>query len=196
MNQAVRVGKPVSEADRAGRKDLTNVKMVTIDSEDAKDLDDAVSVERDGENYVLGVHIADVTNYVQEKSALDREALERGTSVYLADRVIPMLPHILSNGVCSLNAGEERLALSCIMTISPKGEMISHEITESVICVDKRMSYNKVSAVLEQDEQALREYEGFVPMIWMMKELSELIRQKRGKRGAIDLTFRRRRLFG
>ena len=137
LNQAVRVGKPVSEADRAGRKDLTNVKMVTIDSEDAKDLDDAVSVERDGENYVLGVHIADVTNYVQEKSALDREALERGTSVYLADRVIPMLPHILSNGVCSLNAGEERLALSCIMTISPKGEMISHEITESVICVDK-----------------------------------------------------------
>ena len=105
------------------------MKMVTIDSEDAKDLDDAVSVERDGENYVLGVHIADVTNYVQEKSALDREALERGTSVYLADRVIPMLPHILSNGVCSLNAGEERLALSCIMTISPKGEMISHEIT-------------------------------------------------------------------
>lgn len=189
LNQAVRVGKPVSEADRAGRKDLTNVKMVTIDSEDAKDLDDAVSVERDGENYVLGVHIADVTNYVQEKSALDREALERGTSVYLADRVIPMLPHILSNGVCSLNAGEERLALSCIMTISPKGEMISHEITESVICVDKRMSYNKVSAVLEQDEQALREYEGFVPMIWMMKELSELIRQKRGKRGAIDFDF-------
>ena len=115
--------------------------------------------------------------------------MERGTSVYLADRVIPMLPHILSNGVCSLNAGEERLALSCIMTISPKGEMISHEITESVICVDKRMSYNKVSAVLEQDEQALREYEGFVPMIWMMKELSELIRQKRGKRGAIDFDF-------
>ncbi len=98
MNQAVRVGKPVSEADRAGRKDLTNVKMVTIDSEDAKDLDDAVSVERDGENYVLGVHIADVTNYVQEKSALDREALERGTSVYLADRVIPMLPTFCQTG--------------------------------------------------------------------------------------------------
>ena len=189
LNQAVRVGKEVSEVDMAGRMDLRDWQMVTIDGEDAKDLDDAVSVERDGENYVLGVHIADVTNYVQEKSALDREALERGTSVYLADRVIPMLPHILSNGVCSLNAGEERLALSCIMMISPKGEMISHEITESVICVDKRMSYNKVSAVLEQDEQALREYEGFVPMIWMMKELSELIRQKRGKRGAIDFDF-------
>ena len=189
MNQAMRVPDHVQEADRDGRTDLTQLMTVTIDGEDAKDLDDAVSVERDGENYVLGVHIADVTNYVQEKSALDREALERGTSVYLADRVIPMLPHILSNGVCSLNAGEERLALSCIMTISPKGEMISHEITESVICVDKRMSYNKVSAVLEQDEQALREYEGFVPMIWMMKELSELIRQKRGKRGAIDFDF-------
>ena len=189
LNQAERVAKDVTSADMAGRMDLRNWQTVTIDGEDAKDLDDAVSVERDGENYVLGVHIADVTNYVQEKSALDREALERGTSVYLADRVIPMLPHILSNGVCSLNAGEERLALSCIMTISPKGEMISHEITESVICVDKRMSYNKVSAVLEQDEQALREYEGFVPMIWMMKELSELIRQKRGKRGAIDFDF-------
>ena len=189
LNQAVRVGKPVSEADRAGRKDLTDVRMVTIDSEDAKDLDDAVSVERDGENYVLGVHIADVTNYVQERSALDREALERGTSVYLADRVIPMLPHVLSNGICSLNAGEDRLALSCIMTISPDGEMISHEIAESVICVDKRMSYNGVSAVLAQEEEALREQEEFVPMILLMKELSEVIREKRGKRGAIDFDF-------
>lgn len=193
LNQAVRVGKPVSEADRAGRKDLTDVRMVTIDSEDAKDLDDAVSVERDGENYVLGVHIADVTNYVQERSALDREALERGTSVYLADRVIPMLPHVLSNGICSLNAGEDRLALSCIMTISPDGEMISHEIAESVICVDKRMSYNGVSAVLAQEEEALREQEEFVPMILLMKELSEVIREKRGNGGLLILIFQRRR---
>ena len=113
MNQAERVSKEVSPADREGRKDLRTWQMVTIDGEDAKDLDDAVSLTKEGENYHLGVHIADVTNYVQENSALDREALKRGTSVYLVDRVIPMLPHKLSNGICSLNAGEDRLALSC-----------------------------------------------------------------------------------
>ena len=148
LNQAVRVGKEVSEADCAGRKDLRSWTMVTIDGEDAKDLDDAVSLTKEGENYRLGVHIADVANYVQEGSALDREALERGTSVYLADRVIPMLPHKLSNGICSLNAGEDRLALSCIMTIDPRGEIVEHEIAETVIRVDKRMSYNGVAAVL------------------------------------------------
>ena len=117
MNQVERVSQEVSEADCAGRKDLRDVTMVTIDGEDAKDLDDAVSVSFDGKNYHLGVHIADVTNYVQENSALDREALKRGTSVYLVDRVIPMLPHALSNGICSLNEGVDRLALSCLMTI-------------------------------------------------------------------------------
>ena len=124
LNQAERVAKPVSEADMAGRKDLRDWQMVTIDGEDAKDLDDAVSVVKEGEHYVLGVHIADVTNYVQENSALDREAYERGTSVYLVDRVIPMLPHTLSNGMCSLNAGEDRLALSCIMTVNEEGVVV------------------------------------------------------------------------
>lgn len=137
LNQAVRVGKEVSEADMAGRMDLRDWQMVTIDGEDAKDLDDAVSVVMDGENYRLGVHIADVTNYVQERSALDWEALKRGTSVYLADRVIPMLPQTLSNGICSLNAGENRLTLSCIMTVTPEGEVVDHQIAETVICVDK-----------------------------------------------------------
>ena len=151
LNQAVRVGKDVSEADCAGRLDLRDWQMVTIDGEDAKDLDDAVSLTMKDENYQLGVHIADVTNYVQEKSALDREALKRGTSVYLADRVIPMLPHVLSNGICSLNAGEDRLALSCIMTVSPKGEVIDHQIAETVIRVDKRMSYTGVSKVLAEE---------------------------------------------
>lgn len=149
LNQAERVGKEVSEADMAGRLDLRDWQMVTIDGEDAKDLDDAVSLTREGENYILGVHIADVANYVQEKSALDCEALKRGTSVYLVDRVIPMLPHTLSNGICSLNAGENRLALSCIMTINAKGEVVDHRIAETVICVNKRMSYTGVAYVLE-----------------------------------------------
>lgn len=189
LNQAVRVGKDVSEADCAGRLDLRDWQMVTIDGEDAKDLDDAVSLTMKDENYQLGVHIADVTNYVQEKSALDREALKRGTSVYLADRVIPMLPHVLSNGICSLNAGEDRLALSCIMTVSPKGEVIDHQIAETVIRVDKRMSYTGVSKVLAEEPEALEEDEDFVPMIQKMQELSTILRERRGKRGSIDFDF-------
>ena len=149
LKQVENGAKPVSEADMAGRMDLRDWQMVTIDGEDAKDLDDAVSVTMDGDNYILGVHIADVSNYVQEHSALDVEALKRGTSVYLVDRVIPMLPHALSNGICSLNQGENRLALSCIMTINPKGEIIDHTIAETVICVDRRMSYTQVKNILE-----------------------------------------------
>ena len=189
LNQAVRVGKDVSEADRAGRLDIRDWQMVTIDGEDAKDLDDAVSLTKEGENYRLGVHIADVTNYVQERSALDREAFERGTSVYLADRVIPMLPHKLSNGICSLNAGEDRLALSCIMTLSPTGEMTDHQIAETVIHVDRRMSYNGVAKILDGDIETREENKEFVPMILLMKELSEIIRERRGKRGSIDFDF-------
>ena len=189
LNQAVRVGKDVSEADRAGRLDIRDWQMVTIDGEDAKDLDDAVSLTKEGESYRLGVHIADVTNYVQERSALDREAFERGTSVYLADRVIPMLPHKLSNGICSLNAGEDRLALSCIMTLSPTGEMTDHQIAETVIHVDRRMSYNGVVKILDGDRETQEENKEFVPMILLMKELSEIIRERRGKRGSIDFDF-------
>ena len=189
LNQAVRVGKDVSDADRQGRKDLREWMMVTIDGEDAKDLDDAVSVTKEGGNFRLGVHIADVTNYVQERSALDREALKRGTSVYLADRVIPMLPHKLSNGICSLNAEEDRLALSCIMTVSPEGDVTDHEIAETVVRVDRRMSYNGVAKILDGDEKAVRENEEFVPMIRMMKELSEILREKRGRRGSINFDF-------
>lgn len=190
MNQAERVGKEVSEADMAGRMDLRDWQMVTIDGEDAKDLDDAVSLTKEGENYRLGVHIADVTNYVQEKSALDREALKRGTSVYLADRVIPMLPHKLSNGICSLNAGENRLALSCIMTINGKGEIVDHVIAETVIRVDERMSYTDVAKILEEKDEAVRaRYEGLVPMFERMAELSGILRERRRKRGSIDFDF-------
>lgn len=195
MNQAERVGKDVSEADMAGRMDLRDLQMVTIDGDDAKDLDDAVSLTQEGENYRLGVHIADVTNYVQEKSALDREALKRGTSVYLADRVIPMLPHILSNGICSLNAGENRLALSCIMTINKKGEVVDHEIAETVIKVDERMSYTSVAKILEEQEDTetprpeSEKYSTLVPMFLRMAELSGILREKRRKRGSIDFDF-------
>ncbi len=190
LRQAERVSKPVSEADMAGRRDLRDVQMVTIDGEDAKDLDDAVSVERRGSDYVLGVHIADVTNYVQENSALDHEARERGTSVYLVDRVIPMLPHTLSNGICSLNAGEDRLALSCIMTVDAKGNVTDHEILETVVHVDRRMTYTSVKKILEDHDEAEREaYREFVPMFVCMQELSGILRQRRKQRGSIDFDF-------
>ncbi len=190
MHQVERVANEVSEADMAGRRDLRAVQMVTIDGEDAKDLDDAVSLTRDGALYQLGVHIADVTNYVQENSALDWEARERGTSVYLVDRVIPMLPHKLSNGICSLHAGENRLALSCLMTIDQKGEVVSHEIVESVIRVDRRMSYTSVKKILDdKDEETCREYEELVPMFELMRELAGILREKRKKRGSIDFDF-------
>ena len=190
MNQVERVSNKVSEADMQGRKDIRDWQMVTIDGEDAKDLVDAVSLTMDGDNYILGVHIADVTNYVQENSALDKEALKRGTSVYLVDRVIPMLPHKLSNGICSLNAGENRLALSCIMTINPKGEVIDHEIAETVICVDRRMSYTNVKKILvDNDTELLEEYKDFVPMFQRMETLAGILRKKRMKRGSIDFDF-------
>lgn len=192
MTQAERVAKEVSEADRSGRRDLRDVVMVTIDGEDAKDLDDAVSVTFDGENYHLGVHIADVTNYVQENSALDREALLRGTSVYLVDRVIPMLPHILSNGICSLNQGVDRLALSCLMTVTPQGEITDHEICESVIRVNRRMSYTVVKELLsvkEASDSLLREYAELLPMFRQMAMLAAALREKRRKRGSIDFDF-------
>ena len=190
LNQAERVAKDVSTADMAGRMDLRDWQMVTIDGEDAKDLDDAISVTRDGSNYVLGVHIADVTNYVQENSALDREAYKRGTSVYLVDRVIPMLPHTLSNGICSLNAGTDRLALSCIMTINEKGAVIDHKIAETVVHIDERMTYTSVKKILEErDEAEIERYKELVPMFELMVELSGILRGKRQQRGSIDFDF-------
>ena len=193
-NQTNRIPDEVLKADMEGRLDIRDLQMVTIDGETAKDLDDAVSLEKQGDNYVLGVHIADVTNYVQENSALDREALKRGTSVYLVDRVIPMLPHRLSNGICSLNEGVDRLALSCIMTIDPQGNLVDSKIAETVINVDRRMNYSDVAKILSTDEaeevEALRkEYEAFVPMFEEMKRLADILREKRRKRGSIDFDF-------
>ena len=191
LNQAIRVGKEVSAADCAGRKDLRDWMMVTIDGEDAKDLDDAVSVRKNSDGtYELGVHIADVTNYVQERSALDVEALKRGTSVYLVDRVIPMLPHTLSNGICSLNAGEDRLALSCLMTVDEKGNIVDHRIAETVIRVDRRMSYTDVNKIITlKDPETTERYRDFAGQFFLMKELADLLRARRRKRGSIDFDF-------
>ena len=197
-----------------GRVDLRDVPMVTIDGEDAKDLDDAVSVSKeiaDGRVlYHLGVHIADVTHYVKEKSALDQEALKRGTSVYLVDRVIPMLPHRLSNGICSLNAGTDRFALSCLMDLDEKGNIVGHRICETVVRIDRRMTYTAVNAILqakngafdEQEseenakkqakefaEKCLEEYAEFVPMFLLMDETAKVLRKKRMARGAVDFDF-------
>lgn len=190
MAEVERTPSEVSAEAMEGRLDLRHLLTVTIDGEDAKDLDDAISLTFDGELYTLGVHIADVSHYVGERSALDEEAIRRGTSVYLTDRVIPMLPHALSNGICSLNQGEDRLALSCIMEVDKRGVVVSHRIAETVICVDKRMSYSRVRAVLEdRDAEAMEAYEGFVPMLESMAELSAKIRGRRQERGAIDFDF-------
>lgn len=190
LNQAERIAKPVSQADMEGRMDLRDTVMVTIDGEDAKDLDDAVSMEKIGDLYRLGVHIADVANYVQESSALDKEALNRGTSVYLVDRVIPMLPKALSNGICSLNAGEDRLALSCIMDVDEKGNVVSHTIAETVIHVKERMTYTSVNKILEdQDPEEREKYKELVPMFEMMAHVAAILREKRCRRGSIDFDF-------
>lgn len=196
LKQAERASRDVSEADREGRLDLRDVMMVTIDGEDAKDLDDAVSLTVDENGYHLGVHIADVSNYVQENSALDKEALKRGTSVYLVDRVIPMLPHTLSNGICSLNEKEDRLAQSCLMDINEKGEVVDYRIAETVINVNRRMSYSVVAKILEtHDEECCREYKELVVMFEQMAELAGILRERRKKRGSIDFDFQESRII-
>lgn len=190
MKQVERIGEEVSSADIGGRVDLRNLQTVTIDGEDAKDLDDAITLSKKGDIYQLGVHIADVSNYVTEDSPLDKEALKRGTSVYLVDRVIPMLPHKLSNGICSLNAGSDRLALSCMMEIDEKGNVVGHRIAETVINVDRRMTYTSVKKIVEDhDEAEIEEYKELVPMFELMLELANILREKRRKRGSIDFDF-------
>lgn len=181
----------------AGRLDLRSIPTVTIDGEDAKDLDDAVTICKNNKgSYTLGVHIADVTHYVREGSYLDREALRRSTSVYLVDRVIPMLPHKLSNGICSLNAGTDRLSLSCIMEVDSQGNVLDHRIAETVIRVDRRMTYTAVNEIVtDRNEAVMAEYKDFVAMFDQMKELSDRIREKRRKRGAIDFDFPESRII-
>ncbi|KAF5068761.1 Ribonuclease R [anaerobic digester metagenome] len=178
----------VLEKDKEGREDFRNLLTITIDGEDAKDLDDAVSLsKRENGNYWLGVHIADVTHYVREHTALDQEAYARGTSVYLVDRVIPMLPHKLSNGICSLNPETDRLTLSCMMEIDEKGNVVSHKICESMIHSDFRMTYTAVREIIEdKTPELLEKYAEIVPMLMLMNELRQILGEKRKKRGSVN----------
>lgn len=191
LSFAENIEEEISQNEIKRRKDLRDVRMVTIDGEDAKDLDDAVSIERlpDGK-FKLGVHIADVTHYVRENNPLDKEALKRATSVYLIDRVIPMLPRKLSNGICSLNPKVDRLTLSCIMTIDDKGKVLEHEIAETVIRTNERMTYTDVTKILkDKDEDLIKKYDYLVDDFKTMEELCEILNKKRLNRGAIDFDF-------
>lgn len=190
MRQAERMPEEVTAEEYAGRKDIRDWMTVTIDGDDAKDLDDAITLRKKEDGYELGVHIADVSHYVTEHSPLDEAAICRGTSVYLVDRVIPMLPHRLSNGICSLNQGTDRLALSCIMQINTKGKVVHHEIAETVIRVDRRMTYAKVNKILEEEDAAAKqEYAEFLTMLYDMRELAEILRKQREKKGSVDFDF-------
>ena len=190
MEYVANIPDTIDGEDIANRKDCRDWQTVTIDGEDAKDLDDAITLTKEDGKYTLGVHIADVTHYVKERSVLDKEALERGTSVYLVDRVIPMLPHKLCNGICSLNQGVDRYALSCIMTIDEKGNIVDHEICETVLNVDRRMTYTAVKKIIEDNDPAtIAEYEELVPMFRLMDELATILREKRHGRGSIDFDF-------
>lgn len=189
MKEARAISPDVEIPKGENRTDFRELLTVTIDGEDAKDLDDAITLYRKGEGYVLGVHIADVSHYVKEGSFLDKEALSRGTSVYLCDRVIPMLPRELSNGICSLNAGVDRLALSCVMELDAKGNVIGHKIVESVIRVNERMSYTGVKAILEGQPHPEGEREEIRTFCFLMKEVAGILKEKRRQRGSIDFDF-------
>ncbi|ASK62766.1 ribonuclease R [Virgibacillus phasianinus] len=192
LEQAENTPETISEDEMKNRKDLRDEVTVTIDGADAKDLDDAVSVKKlDNGNYKLGVYIADVSYYMREGTPMDKEAFERGTSVYLVDRVIPMIPHRLSNGICSLNPQVDRLTLGCEMEINNFGEIIDHSIFQSVIQTNERMTYSDVNKILvDNDEQVRERYDALVPMFEAMEKLASILRHKRAKRGAIDFDFK------
>lgn len=191
LDEAKSINQEIDEKDIVNRKDLRDEEIFTIDGEDAKDLDDAVNVKKlENGNYVLGVHIADVSHYVKEGSFLDREAIVRGTSVYMLDRVIPMLPVELSNGICSLNAGKNRFAISCIMEINPNGQVVSSDIFKSVIKVTERMSYTNVQKILDNsDRVVVKYYSKYIEHFKLMEQLAHILKKRREKAGSLDLNI-------
>ena len=189
IEEARRIPKKIDNKDFKYRKDLRNNIIFTIDGEDAKDLDDAVAVSKNKDgNYILDVHIADVSYYVKEDSNLDKEAIKRGTSIYMFDRVIPMLPFELSNGICSLNAGEDRYALSCSMEIDLKGNVVSSEIYKSVINVTERMTYTDVNKIINNlDENIVKKYSKYIDKFKLMEELANILKKRRISQGYLNL---------
>lgn len=185
----------ITEEDISARKDFRDTLTITIDGEDTRDIDDAISLQREGDGYLLGVHIADVTHYVAYRTPLDVEALERGTSVYFPDRVLPMLPRPLSNGICSLNEGEDRLALSCLMHIDKKGNVRDSEITKSVIRSNRRMTYNQVTKILDGDKDIRKQYADVVEMVELCGELTKILQTMREKKGSISLDVKEAKII-
>ena len=189
VQEAKRIEQKVNESEIQKRRDLRQEEIFTIDGDDSKDLDDAVNVKKlSNGNYMLGVHIADVSHYVKEGSFLDKEAALRGTSIYMLDRVIPMLPVELSNGICSLNAGEDRLTISCVMEINKKGEVVSSDIFKSVIKVSERMTYKNVQKILDNsDKVVVKRYEKYISHFKLMEELAHVLKNRRAKAGSLNL---------
>ena len=185
----------ITPADIQNRRDFRDKLIVTIDGEDTRDIDDAVSLEKDGEDYLLGVHIADVSHYVLPRSPLDNEAFERGTSVYFPDSVLPMLPRALSNGICSLNEGEDRLTLSCIMRVNKKGVVISHEIVEGVIRSTHKMTYTEVGKILDGDQETCEKYALVKDMVYLFAELTHILQEKRAKKGSVSLDVKEAKIL-
>ena len=182
-------------SDLLGRRDFRNLPIVTIDGEDTRDIDDAVCVEKVDEDYLLSVHIADVSHYVKYRSPLDKEALARGTSVYFPDRVLPMLPKALSNGICSLNEGEDRLTLSCLMRINSKGVVVDSEIVEGIIRSRHKMTYNEITAILEGDEKTSKKYADVLEMVSLFAELTKILQQMRAKKGSVTLDVKEAKIM-
>ena len=185
----------ITEKDLQTRRDFRDKLIVTIDGEDTRDIDDAVCVEKVGEEYLLSVHIADVSHYVAPRSALDNEAFERGTSVYFPDRVLPMLPRALSNGICSLNEGEDRLTLSCLMKIDKKGNVISSEIVEGVIRSAHKMTYREIMQILDGERETTEKYQDVKDMVFLFAELTHILQEKRHKKGSISLDVKEAKIL-